>query len=367
MQRIYVFSWLMALLCLSQNTQGQAVKLDVGGEVESIKRQTNLEVENSKVKINLENGDAILFSRNTLLLYEYIKKAKSIEENVKELTKYLQEFKDSLNPYVSYEIEYRKIGNAQTPLFKIKPREANTQYYKKENEQVQLTKFTQDKIHIIDDSLKYDIYVLVNSLDNLTELSQRPLNTYAKLIIQDFDENLKRYWYQENALDMVYTVEGNTIKRTENHKKPIAYLSLGLGLGLNIIRDRIVPDASLYLRASFNDKESIKLLLRGHSIFERDAEGNYTRFDNTFVGFEYGFYVGNKFKNVKYYYVGTNVEYLIRREGNFFFPDTLKIGYTFQNSRIGWSFSPQVYIADWDRLFSDDPRSMFGFQVAHMF
>lgn len=350
MRRIYIFSWLLALLCLSPNVKGQKVDTSLDDVFSK---------ENSKVKINLGEGNYLLFSKKTFDMYNILKKSTNVQENIQEIQRYLSILQDSLEKYKSYEINYQTQQAGGKPSLSIKPLELNLEYYQMDNQQVQKSKTTQDKIHIIDDNLNYDVYLFVNKLSDIDDISSQNINEYINLIVKDIDESLKKRWYKSNILDLMYDVRDNTVQRIENNKPPLAYISLNLGLGLNVIRDRFVPESSLHLKTVFRNTWHIGASFTSHYLFERNLEGNYKTLSNHFAGLNFGFDPVGKYGEKGKYYVGLGVEYLIKRDGDFYQPETFKLSLDLKLSEKDFILSPQIFLGKGDNFI--------GFQIGRVF
>lgn len=353
MKNLFTFFWLVVSVYISHIGKAQNVSETIDEKFKTTG------VDYSKIKIELGDGNYLLFAQNSFFVYGQVKRASNLKSNLQEIQSYFENIKDSLDNYTNYYIKYERSKIIKEGIFSLKPVESDAKHYKNENDKIIRTKVGANKIQIIDyrESYGYSVDLIINNLEDLESIIQMPIDEYIDAVIQDFD-NLGRK-YKRGVLDMVYKVDNDKIIRSENNTRVYDYISLEIGVALNLIRDRPVPEFLFNVRFNFHDVFYIGALLNQQHLFERDENGKYQTQFNYFIGPEMGVNIPQSRR--KPYYLGISTEYLIARQGNFYDRDTFKIALHLDDSKTGLNFSPQLYFN------FDNGGSFLGIQLAKVF
>ncbi len=349
MRRINLFSWLVALLCLSQMAQSQSISQDF----EEIYKTP---LETSIVKIDLGEGRQLVFKDESFFLYGQIKSSESyMEEILKSLQNDLAILKDSLSSSNAYDITYTLEGDAAQPILSTKVQNPEIKNYRQENGQLKAIKTQKDYVKVL--KIKdHQFYLVLNDLSELNELDPAVMKGYVTAILKDFEDLPNRY--KSYILNIQYKAENNTLTRTKDDTKGTDYLELNTGLGINLIRDKFVPELDFSMKLHFKDIFYIGATASTHYFFEAREERGFRTLRNLFVGGELGLNITQNRK--KPYFLGLGVEYLVRQRGDFYNPNTMRINLSLPN-KSGFKISPQAYY-DFD---TDD--FFWGFKLGKVF
>lgn len=350
MQRNLYFSWLLAMLCLSL---GKLNAQNLSSELKESVVKTPLE--KSFIQIDLGEGNMMYFQEESFFLYTQVKNAQNAGNLFEALRQDLQILKDSLDPKLAYSIVYLE-DSTRKPTLSIEEKNSTKQYYEIENGAAKARKATPDEVLIFSRKAGYKLYFRLNNLEEMEKISPF-VQAYIEAILQDFETLPKRYRRQQVKLS--YKAEGNILKRILDNTPSTDRIELFGGLGVNLIRDKFVPDVDLHARLYLRDIFFIGVTSTVHYLFEaREPRGFQTQ-SNMFVGGEFGWNLTQNRK--KPYYLGLGVEYLVIQEGTFYNPNTLRINVLLNENQSKFKISPQMY-------YDFDTEDFFwGFKLGKVF
>lgn len=350
MQRNLYFSWLLALLCLS------LAKLNAQNLSSELKESVlKTPLEKSFILIDLGEGNMMYFQEESFFLYTQVKNAQNAGDLFEALRQDLQILKDSLDPKLAYNIVYLE-DSTRKPTFSIEQKNSTKQYYEVENGTAKARKATPDELLIFSRKAGYKLYFRLNSLEEMEKISPF-VQGYVNAILQDFETLPKRYRRQQ--VQIKYKAEGNTLTRTVNTTESTDRIEISAGLGVNLIRDKFVPELSLHARLHLKDIFFIGASSSLHYLFEAREPRGFQTLRNLFVGGEFGFNLTQN--RSKPYYLGFGAEYLVMQEGTFYNPNTLKINVLLDDNNSKFRISPQAY-------YDFDSNDFFwGFKLGKVF
>ncbi len=351
MQRNLYFSWLLALLCLSLN------EVNAQNLADNIKEAVlNTSLEESFIQIDLGEGNTMYFQEESFFLYTQVKNAQNAGTLFEALRQDLQILKDSLDPKLAYNIIYLAEDSTGKPTLSIEQKGSTRQYYKIENGAAKARKATPDELLIFSRKAGYKLYFRLNSLEDMEEISPF-VQPYIEAILQDFETLPKKYRRQQVKLS--YKAEGNTLKRIIDNTQSNDRIELSGSLGINLIRDKFVPEINLNARVYLKNIFFVGAISTLHYLFEaREPRGFQTQ-RNLFVGGEFGLNLTQS--REKPYYLGFGAEYLVIQEGTFYNPNTLKINILLDDNNSKFRISPQAY-------YDFDTNDFFwGFKLGKVF
>jgi hypothetical protein len=344
----------MALLCLSQTAQAQSISGDLKQDIIKTPLKTSI------VKVDLGEGKELIFKEESFLgflLYEKIQKSELyIDEILKSLQSDLVALRDSLSPLNAYYITYTIDSISAQPTLYIKTKNPEIKNYRQENGQLKAVKTEKDYIQIVDKRNQYKFHLVLNDLSELSNLNPSTVKGYITAILKDFEDLPKRY--KSYILNIEYKAENNTITRTKDDTKGTDYLGINAGLGINLIRDKFVPELDFSLKINIKDIFYIGATASTHYFFEPRETKGFRTLTNLFVGGEFGLNITQNRSNPSF--LGVGVEYLVRQRGDFYNPNTMRINLSLPN-KSGFKISPQAY-------YDFDTNDFFwGFKLGKVF
>jgi hypothetical protein len=344
----------MALLCLSQTAQAQSISGDLKQDIIKTPLKTSI------VKVDLGEGKELIFKEESFLgflLYEKIQKSELyIDEILKSLQSDLVALRDSLSPLNAYYITYTIDSISAQPTLYIKTKNPEIKNYRQENGQLKAVKTEKDFIEVVDKRNRYTFYLVLNDLSELNGLEPTVVQGYVTAILKDFEGLPKRY--KSYILNIDYKAENNTITRTKDDTKGTDYLGINAGLGINLIRDKFVPELDFSLKINIKDIFYIGATASTHYFFEPRETKGFRTLTNLFVGGEFGLNITQNRSNPSF--LGVGVEYLVRQRGDFYNPNTMRINLSLPN-KSGFKISPQAY-------YDFDTNDFFwGFKLGKVF
>lgn len=334
MFKTVIIFWLLALFYLNQSAQAQ-----INEDNESI------------VQVDLGDGNQILLREHQLrfTLKNNIEQISDLNKIISDINATLKALSDTLDPYLAYKIIYKLSVEDQATL-ETHLVQKERLYQTEGAQQGQPIKQTPDSLIIRYTS--FDLVLIVKDLQELDKLENRPLDGYINALQQDFENLPKRY--HRNYIEMDYKAEDNRLERTRNRVISLDYLEITPEASLSIIRDRIVPTASVFAGVYLN-RFSIGLRLETQFLFEENEEGKYKVLNNNFVGGQIGFHLGPNgvFPSG---WLNLSFDLLVGRSGNFYDEDTFRISLDIPVAKSRIKLSPQWY-------FSPQGDGFLGFKI----
>lgn len=325
MRKTLIISGLLALLCLNQNCEAQI----------------NLDEAQSNIRVDLGEGNQILLQEKELrfAVKKDIEQINNLNKTITDINATLKKMPNTLDPYLAYKITYTIPGEGASNL-KVKRIQEEKFYQTEGAKQGQPLKQIADSIIIQYPS--FNLILTVKNLKELDKLEKRPLDGYIEALKRDFESFPNKY--HRNFIEMKYKAEGNNLERTHSRLIRRDYIELSPSAGLSVIRDKIVPTVGANAIIVFKEQFYFGPAIETQFLFERNEEGNYKVFHNTFFGGEIGFKLKeNAFTPPGWLSIG--FDKLINREGNFYDADTYRLSLNVPviNSRI--KLSPQWYLS----------------------
>lgn len=179
----------------------------------------------------------------------------------------------------------------------------------------------------------YRLTFFVNQLSDLNSFSSAGLNEKISTI----DKNKKARWVKDE--DGVWHIRNGDRSVYSNHQ-PAGYVS-GTGTGdyltslasvnFQNYKNYFVPSASLGIGLAFNNgrvKKELGLLWEPNFFFAKNAQGNLRTYRNDFLTFSYKRFPLKKGNETPAFSFinGFSFGYLIRRSGDFYEMNTMRIG-----------------------------------------
>jgi len=179
----------------------------------------------------------------------------------------------------------------------------------------------------------YRLSFFVNQLSDLNSFSSAGLNEKISTI----QKNQKARWIKDN--EGIWHIKNGDQSIYSNHQ-PAGYIS-GTGTGdyltsltsvsFQNYKNYFVPAASLGIGLGFNNgkvKQELGLLWEPNFFFAKNTQGSLKTYRNDFLTFTYKRTVLNKENTIQSFSLinGFSFGYLIRRSGNFYEKNTMRIG-----------------------------------------
>lgn len=184
----------------------------------------------------------------------------------------------------------------------------------------------------------YVMQIHFNELDSLLS-SELPVKMKQVIDSLQIIENRSSKVYDFSFEQSVMNVNSSIYKRS---RYSADYLSYDIGIGVNLIKNIIVPE--LYMEVAYSrdykgiSRDRFSLTLSALSYFENTTKG----FENSFLTIGYERNISNTIG--KDQFIGLSFGYLIERKGDLFDKNTFKVGTMWQLSK-NVTISPQLYFS----------------------